>query len=57
MVYRIKIEETGEYCKNKNNEPIECGTAGWAEVLMVNCKMQYPDKKLILVREKQNVES
>jgi hypothetical protein len=55
FVYRIKIEETGEYCKNQNNEPCECGTLGWAEVLMANCKMQYPDKKLVLVKEKYSV--
>tara|TARA_B100000674_G_scaffold284181_1_gene235112 strand:+ start:389 stop:604 length:216 start_codon:yes stop_codon:yes gene_type:complete len=54
-IYRIKIEETGEYCKNKNNEPCECSTLGWAEILMSNCKMQYPDKKLVLVQEKYNV--
>ena len=55
-VYRIKITETGEYCKNDSNEPCECGTKGWAEVLMRNCEMKYPDKKLLLVREKYNVE-
>ena len=55
FIYRIKIEETGEYCKNKNNEPCECSTIGWAEILMHNCKMQYPGKKLILVHEKYNV--
>ena len=54
-VYRIKIEETGEYCKNENNEPCECGTKGWAEVLMSNCKMKYPDKNLVLVKEKYYV--
>ena len=55
FIYRIKVEETGEYCKNQNNEPCECGTLSWAEILMSNCKSQYPDKKLILVREKYNV--
>tara|TARA_B100000674_G_scaffold383509_1_gene326661 strand:+ start:568 stop:780 length:213 start_codon:yes stop_codon:yes gene_type:complete len=54
-IYRIKVEETGEYCRNQNNEPCECGTLGWAEILMSNCKMQYPDKKLVLVKEKYNV--
>ena len=56
-VYRIKIEETGEYCKNQNNEPCECGTRGWADVLFDNCQMKYPGKSLVLVREKQNVKS
>jgi hypothetical protein len=55
FVYRIKVEETGEYCKNQNNEPCECGTLGWAEILMSNCKMQHPNKKLVLVKEKYNV--
>ena len=56
-VYRIKIKETGEYCKNQNNEPCECGTMGWAEVLFDNCLLKYPGKTLILVREKYNVKS
>ena len=55
FIYRIKIKETGEYCTNNNNEPCECGTKGWAEVLMSNCKMKYPDKTLMLVKEKYNV--
>ena len=50
-IYRIKIKETGEYCMNHNNEPCECGTKGWADVLMSNCKMKYPGKTLILVKE------
>ena len=54
-IYRIKIQETGEYCRNQNNEPCECGTLGWAEILMSNCKMQHPGKKLILVQEKYDV--
>ena len=56
-VYRIKIEETGEYCTNQNNEPCECGTRGWAEVLFDNCLLKYPGKSLVLVREKYNVKS
>ena len=55
LIYRIKIQETGEYCTNQNNEPCECGTLGWAEVLMVNCQSQHPGKKLILVQEKYDV--
>ena len=55
FVYRIKIEETGEYCKNDNNEPCECGTRGWAEILFDNCVMKYPNKKLVLVKEKYHV--
>ena len=55
FIYRIIIKETGEYCTNNNNEPCECGTKGWAEVLMSNCKMKYPDKTLMLVKEKYNV--
>ncbi len=55
-VYRIKIKETDEYCKNKNNEPCECGTLGWAEVLLSSCKLQYPGKTLILVKELYHVE-
>ena len=55
-IYRIKIKETGEYCKNANNEPCECGTLGWAEVLLSSCKLQYPGKTIILVKEKYNVE-
>ena len=55
FVYRIKIEETGEYCKNGNNEPCECGTLGWANILMDNCKMKYPNKTLVLIKEKYNV--
>ena len=54
-VYRIKIEETGEYCKNQNNEPCECGTRGWADVLFDNCKLKYPNKSLVLVREPRDV--
>ena len=54
-VYRIRIEETGEYCTNHNNEPCECGTKGWADVLMSNCKMKYPNNTLILVKEKYHV--
>ena len=54
-IYRIKIQETGEYCKNGNNEPCECGTKGWAEVLMSSCRLQYPGKTLVLVKEKYNV--
>ena len=50
-VYRIKIKETGEYCVNHNNEPCECGTKGWADVLMSNCKMKHPNKTLLLVKE------
>ena len=56
-VYRIKIEETGEYCTNQNNEPCECGTRGWAEILFDNCVLKYPDKSLVLVREKYDVKS
>lgn len=56
-VYRIKIEETGEYCTNHNNEPCECGTRGWAEVLFDNCALKYPNNNLVLVREKYIVES
>lgn len=55
FIYRIKIKETGEYCTNNNNEPCECGTKGWADVLISNCKMKYPDKTLVLVKEKYNV--
>ena len=54
-IYRIKIKETGEYCMNHNNEPCECGTKGWADVLMSNCKMKYPGRTLILVKEAYNV--
>ena len=56
-VYRILIKETGEYCKNSNNEPCECGTEGWAEVLLDSCRIKHPSKTLILVREKYNVKS
>ena len=56
-VYRIIIEETGEYCKNQNNEPCECATLGWAEVLFDNCAIKYPNKSLVLVKEKYNVKS
>ena len=56
-VYRIKIEETGEYCKNENNEPCECGTRGWADVLFDNCRLKYPGKSLLIVREKYIVKS
>lgn len=55
FLYRIKIKETGEYCKNQNNEPCECGTLKWAEVLMDSCKISNPNKKLILVKEKYYV--
>ena len=51
----FKIEETGEYCTNDNNEPCECGTRGWADVLFSNCRLKYPGKSLILVKEKYNV--
>ena len=54
-LYRIKDEESGEYCKNHNNETCECGTKEWAEVLFSNCKSKHPDKKLIIVREKYDV--
>ena len=54
-VYRIKIKDTGEYCINDNNEPCECGTRGWADVLFSNCLLKYPGKDLILVKEKYNV--
>ena len=54
-VYRIKDKETGEYCKNYNNEPCECGTKAWAEILLASCKTKNPEKKLMLVREKLNV--
>jgi hypothetical protein len=54
-VYRIKIKETGEYCKNKNNEPCECATLDWAELLLNNCKMHYPEKNLELIKEKYYV--
>ena len=56
-VYRIKIEETGEYCKNDNNEPCECGTRGWADILFSNCALKHPDKSLVIVREKYGVKS
>lgn len=55
FVYRIKIKETGEYCKNENNEPCECGTLNWAKILMSNCKTAYPGKELILEKEKYYV--
>ncbi len=51
-VYRIKIEETGEYCLNSNNEPCECGTRGWADILFDNCQLKYPKNSLVIVREK-----
>ncbi len=51
-VYRIKFEQSGEYVKNSNNEPCECGTIGWAEVLLSNCTSKYPNTKLILVKER-----
>ena len=55
-VYRIKFEETGEYVKNGNNEPCECGTKGWAEILFSSCSSKYPNKKLVLVKERYIVE-
>ena len=55
-VYRIKIEETGEYVRNSNNEICECGTLGWANVLLSSSASKHPNKKLILVREKYIVE-
>ena len=55
-VYRILDEDTGEYCKNDNNEPCECTTKGWAKVLFDSCVIKYPNKKLVLVREKYNVQ-
>ena len=54
-VYRIKFKETGEYVKNQNNEPCECGTKGWAEILFSSCALKYPHEKLILVKEKYSV--
>ena len=57
LVYRIIIEETGEYCTNANNEPCECSTKGWAEILFDSAKLKYPNKSLVLVREKYDVKS
>ena len=57
FIYRIKIEETGEYCTNRNNEPCECGTKGWADVLYDNCRLKYPGKSLVIVKEKYSVKS
>ena len=56
-VYRIKIKETGEYCTNHNNEPCECGTKGWADILFSSCKLKYPGQSLELVRERYDVKS
>jgi hypothetical protein len=55
LVYRIVISGSNEYCVNKNGEPCEASTKGWAEVLFDNCKMTHPDKKLKLIREKMYV--
>ena len=56
-VYRIKIEETGEYCVNSNNEPCECATRGWADLLFDECQRKHAGKPLVLVREKYDVKS
>jgi hypothetical protein len=56
-VYRIIIEETGEYCINNNNEPCECATRGWADILFDDCQRKYPGKSLVLVREKYIVKN
>ena len=51
-LYRIKDKNTGEYCLNHNNEPCECGTKEWANVLYDSLKIKNPNKDLIIVREK-----
>ena len=51
-LYRIKNEETGEYCLNHNNEPCECGTKEWAKILYDSLKNKNPGCNLVIVREK-----
>tara|TARA_Y100001970_G_C14071008_1_gene769432 strand:+ start:718 stop:930 length:213 start_codon:yes stop_codon:yes gene_type:complete len=54
-IYRIKNQETGEYCKNSNDEPYECGTEGWAKVMFDICALKYRNSNLKIVKEKYNV--
>ena len=54
-VYRIKDINSGEYFKNYNNEPCECGTKAWAKILLDSCKLKNPNNILVIVKEKLNV--